>query len=150
MRRSRHSMLILLTGAMIAVACAGPDQKSADSLSATAAPPSLAGTWTLSAVPETGDTTPIPSTLVATADTTGWVLRLANRPPTPVRVTIAGDSVVTVSGPYESVIRPGVQVTTTSVYRVRGDSLVGRTTARYTTTGADSVLHLRVTGRRAP
>lgn len=140
----------------LVVACA-PGGENADTTGATGAtstPASplaqTAGTWNLSSVPETGDTTAIPSTITATSDTTGWTLTLQNRPPIPVRVRVDGDSIMTTTGPYESVIRPGVQVTTTSVFRVQGGMLVGTTTARYTTTGADSVLRLRVMGHKAP
>ena len=143
--------------AALAIACA-PGGDSADSAGGTTAGTApatvnladLAGTWTLSSVPETGDTTAVPSTLTATADTTGWRLTLQGRPPIPVHVRVDGDSVMTTAGPYESIMRAGTQVTTTSVFRLQSGMLTGRTTARYSTTGADSVLHLRVMGHKAP
>ena len=55
---------------------------------------------------------------MATADTTGWTMAFVDRPPMPVRVlALAGDSVVTEFGPYESVVRPGVTVLTTVTHR---------------------------------
>ena len=42
-----------------------------------------------------------------------------------------GDSIITDAGPYESVLRKGVQVNTRVVSRLRGDKLVGTTTAHY-------------------
>ena len=111
----------------------------------------VAGRWTVRAVPETGDTTAVISQLNASADTSGWTTTLPNRPPTATRVVaVAGDSIVTENGPYESVLRKGVQVTTRSVMRLRDGKLVGYTVARYSTTGADSVLRLRTEAMRTP
>jgi hypothetical protein len=65
-----------------------------------------------------------------------------------VRVlAVDADSVVTEAGPYESVLRKGVQVTTTTVTRYQNGALVGTTTARYSA-GPDSVLQLRFEGTR--
>jgi hypothetical protein len=87
--------------------------------------------------------------LVATADTSGWTLTGPNRKPIPVRViAVAGDSIVTAAGPFESFIRKGVQVTTRAVYRLQGDKLVGTTEARYAIGGRDSVAHRPSEGTR--
>jgi hypothetical protein len=141
-------------------ACAKTETPATDSAAAMApAPPppapislaDVAGTWNIRSTPESGDTTVVASTLVTTADTTGWTLALPNRKPQPVRVVaVGGDSIVVSNGPYESVLRKGVKVTTESVYRLKDGKLVGTTVARYTTTGADSVLRLRTEGTRAP
>jgi len=110
----------------------------------------VAGRWNMRAVPESGDTTPTTFVVTATADTTGWTTTFPDRAPLATRVTAAGDSVVTEVGPYESVRRRGVQVRTRSVLRMDGDRLTGTAVAHYVTTGADSVLRLRVEGTRAP
>jgi hypothetical protein len=111
----------------------------------------VAGRWTVRAVPETGDTTAVVSQLNASADTAGWTMTLTNRPPIATRVVlVSGDSIVTETGPYESVLRKGVQVRTRSVMRLRDGRLVGTTVARYSTTGADSVLTLRTEATRTP
>jgi hypothetical protein len=52
--------------------------------------------------------------------------------------------------PFESVLRKGVQVSTTSVLRKQGDKLVGITVAHYKTKGADSVTRLPTTLTRVP
>jgi hypothetical protein len=68
----------------------------------------------------------------------------------PIRVTVDGDSVMAASGPYESVLRKGVQVSTSSVFRKAADGkLVGITLARYQSAGADSVARLRAEMTRA-
>ena len=66
-------------------------------------------------------------------------------------VAVEGDSIVWEAGPFESVIRKGVQVRVSRVVgRIRDGKLVGRTTARYDVAGADSVAHLTLEGTRAP
>ena len=113
----------------------------------------LAGTWNVTATPESGtDTAVTRYTLTATADTTGWTITFPKRPqPVPVRVVaVQGDSVVTEAGPFQSVRRRNVQVSTRNVLRREGDRLVGSTRARYQTTGSDTVLVLRTEATRAP
>lgn len=146
---------------MLAVlACAKPESKpAADTLGAGAPAPTpptaislanLAGTWAMRTMPEGKDTTLVTYSLVASADPAGWTLTFPNRKPIPVRVVeVAGDSIVFEAGPYESVLRKGVQVTTHSVSRLQDGRLVGSTIAHYKTTGADSVLNLRSEGTRA-
>ena len=145
------------------VACAKTDRDEAatDSAAGMAQPapaPStlsladLAGTWNVTAKPESGsDTSSTRYTLKTTADTSGWTITFPNRPqPVPVRVVaIHGDSVVTEAGPFPSVRRRNVQVTTRNVLRREGDRLVGSTRARYASTGADTVLVLRTEATRA-
>lgn len=135
------------------------DTVAADTAAAVATPAAstvslapYAGRWNMRAVPESGaDTSATTFVLTATADTTGWTLAFPNRDPIPVRIlSVSGDSIVTEIGPYESARRAGVQATTTSVWRMQGDRIVGSTIARYQTTGADSVLRLRSEGTRAP
>ena len=124
---------------------------AATAASAPISLPDVAGRWTVRAVPETGDTTAVISQLNAGADTTGWTTTLPNRPPVPTRVLlVSGDSIVTENGPYESVLRKGVQVRTRSVMRLRDGRLVGYTVAHYSTTGADSILRLRTEATRTP
>jgi hypothetical protein len=148
--------------ALALVGCAKSDDAvtidtAAGTAAATAIPATaisladVAGRWNLRSVPETGDTTPITSQINATAETSGWTMTLPDRQPVATRViVVAGDSIVTETGPFESVLRKGVQVTTRTTMRLRDGRLVGSTTARYSTTGSDSVLRLRVEGTRAP
>lgn len=110
----------------------------------------VAGKWNMTAVPESGDATPTTFVLTATGNDAGWTFTFPSRPPVAVRVAIAGDSISTDAGPYESVRRKGVQVHTNSVMRIQDGKIVGNTVAHYSTKGADSVLRLRVTGTRAP
>jgi hypothetical protein len=111
---------------------------------------SVAGTWNFKTMPATGDSVLVTYTLIATADTTGWIMTLPNRKPMALHVTVSGDSVMTDSPQYESVLRKGVKVTTNGTLHLVGDKLVGTTVAHYTVTGPDSVRMLRTEGVRAP
>ncbi len=113
----------------------------------------VAGTWNVTAKPETGtDTSTTRYTMTATADTSGWTIAFPGRAQTvAVRVVaVQGDSIVTEAGPFPSVRRQSVQVTTRNVLRREGERLVGSTRARYQTTGSDTVLVLRTEATRAP
>lgn len=151
--------LTLLCCAAVVAGCSKPDAMPAADTAAMVTPPppapialaDVAGTWTMQTRAEGNDSVLVTATMVATADTAGWTMLLPGRPVMPVRVVeVAGDSVTTESGPYESVLRKGVQVSTRTVVRLRDGKLVGSTVARYSTAGADSVLRLRVEATRAP
>ena len=152
----RYGFLILLVGV---VACRpAADQPAADT-TASVAPPApaplaladLAGTWDMKSMAEGSDSVLVTFELMATADTTGWMQHFAGRDPIPMRVlALAGDSVITETGPFESVLRPGVQVSTHSVMRLQDGRLVGTTIARYKTSGPDSVVRIRTEGTRRP
>jgi hypothetical protein len=98
----------------------------------------LAGTWKLHSTDE-GGANPVDTELRATADTSGWTLIGPDRKTYPVRVlAVAGDSVVTESGPRPSFVRKGAQVTTRTVYRLQGDKLVGQIESRFKIGDRDS------------
>jgi hypothetical protein len=148
--------------AVTLVACARADRDATDTMGATGAavtPPAprpialsdVAGRWDVKGMTETGDSTLVTYTLLATGDTTGWTITFPNRRPVPVRiVSVAGDSITIAAGPYESTLRKGVQVRTTGAFRLQDGKIVGRTTARYATKRADSVLIVRSEGTRRP
>lgn len=142
--------VIIVTCAALLTACA----KSADREAASTPTISLAdvaGQWSMRTMREGSDSTLVTFGLVATADGAGWMMTAPNRDPIPMRVVaVDGDSIVTEAGPYESLLRPGVTVTTRVVSRLREGRMVGTFVARYATSGADSVLYGRTEGTRAP
>jgi hypothetical protein len=154
------SIAVCLCAALLA-ACAKKDNAAVDTaammdtssaVSTAPAPLNLAdvaGKWNMRSVPTTGDMTPTTYVLTATANTTGWTITFPGRASIPVTVTVSGDSIMMDAGPYPSVRRKGVQVTTNSVSRLQNGSLVGSTTAHYRVKTADSVLTLNSTGTRA-
>ena len=127
-----------------AVAPATPESRAAISLA------DIAGKWRLRTMDEAGGNV-VESELTATADTSGWTLTRPDRKTVPVRVVaVAGDSIITEAGPYESALRKGVQVRARMVLRLQEGKLVGTTEARYTMRGRDSVAHRPTDGTRAP
>jgi hypothetical protein len=87
-------------------------------------------------------------TLTVTADASGLRMKLPNRDPQMPRIiTAGGDSVVTETGPYDSVARPGLKVTTRTISHFNGDSLFGSFEARYSD---GSVTSGRTIGKRQP
>jgi hypothetical protein len=146
---------ILCWCAAAVVGCAKTENKAPEVAQTPAAPPAItladvAGKWAVKGMNEARDTTIVTYDLTATADTSGWRIVFANRRTVPVRVAaVAGDSVVIDAGPYESVLRRGVQVTTHGVLRLQGGKLVGLTVAHYRTARADSVRRIPMEGTRA-
>jgi len=142
----------------VVAGCSKPDAPPAQDTTAVApaapAPITLAdvaGRWVIKTMAENNDSVLVTSEMTATADTSGWVTTIPGRPAMPTRVLeVAGDSISIEFGPFNSVLRPGTQVTTRSVMRLRDGKLVGHLMARYATTGADSVARLRLEATRAP
>jgi len=108
-----------------------------------AAPISLktvSGRYHVTSRGQNGDTSVVTYELNATGDTTGWTITYPNRPAVPVRiVSVEGDSIVTETGPFTSVRRSGVPVTTRTTYRWENGQLVGTTVAHYAVKGPDTV-----------
>lgn len=130
--------------AMAAPAAVAPAPPPPFSLAAAA------GKWEYVAKSATGDTVLVKAELTATADTAGWTILLPGRKVLALKVSVGGDSVMTSVGPYESVLRKGVQVTTESMLRMVDSKLVGTSTAHYSTKSADSVRHLVIEATRKP
>jgi hypothetical protein len=158
----RSTSIALCLSAAVLAGCAKKDNAAVDTSTMAASTPvatapapvnlaDVAGKWNVRAVPATGtDTTPTNSVITATSTTSGWTITFAGRPPIPMTVTVDGDSIMTTAGPYQSVRRKGVQVTTNGVMRLQGGNLVGQTTAHFKVKTPDSVLVLTTTGSRAP
>jgi hypothetical protein len=162
----RTTRIAICCSAAVLAACAKKDNaaidttasSSASTTTTTAAPApapapinlaDFAGKWDVRSVPVSGDTTPTNYVLTATSTTSGWTIKFPGRAAIPAKVTVAGDSVEIDAGPYQSVRRKGVTVTTNGGLRVQNGGLVGTTTAHYKVKTADSVLVLNSTGTRA-
>lgn len=149
--------IAVLSCSLLLLACAKTDEAPpADSAAAmpTVGPAAisladLAGKWTQVVRREDSDSVLVTAEITATADPSGWTIKLPDRPVMPVKVTVDGDSIMPATGPYESVLRKGVQVSTTGVLRMVDGKLVGITLARYQAAGADSVVRLRTEMTRA-
>ncbi|MEP7346549.1 MAG: hypothetical protein ABI877_14860 [Gemmatimonadaceae bacterium] len=153
--------LALLCSAFCLLACAKTENANPDSVAAAAAAAAMpapitlaevAGTWTVRVMPETGDSTLLTYELTATADTSGWSIKMPDRAkPVPVSmIRTDADSLMTAAGPYPSALRKGTKVTTESVVRLQDGKLVGRSIAHYSVKTADSVRVVRTEGTRKP
>jgi hypothetical protein len=153
--------LALIFSASIVVACSSkespptpPAPPAAPSAQTSTPSPislaSIAGKWNFRVMGEASDSVLTTYTLVVTTDTVGWVMTLPNRKPMTLHVSISGDSVMLRSPKYQSVLRKGLKVNTTSALHVSGDKLVGNSVAHYAIATYDSVLELRSVGTKAP
>lgn len=161
----RTTNLALCLSATVLAGCAKSESGTGDSAiasstmssstataPATAAPVNLAdvaGKWNMRAVPTSGDTSATSYVMTATNNTSGWTLTFPGRPPMPIQVSTAGDSIMINAAPYASVRRKGVRVSTTGALRLQNGDLTGLTTAHYQVKTADSVMTLTTTGTRA-
>lgn len=144
--------LALIVGLALSIGCAKSDTPPAAdmAMAPTINLADVAGTWMVQTTAQGSDSVIVVSTMTASADPTAWTLTLPGRDPMPMSLTVSGDSIMTTSGTYESVLRPGVQVFTTGVLRLANGQLSGPMVAHYSTTSADSVLNLWTTATRAP
>jgi len=160
----RTTRIAIICCAAVLAGCAKKDEAAVDttamSSSTTTTMPEpavtpinladVAGKWDVRAVPASGDTTPTTYVLTAMATPAGWTLAFPGRKAAvPVNVTVDGDSIIVAAGPYTSVRRKGVQVSTNGSLHLQNGSLVGTTTAHYNVKTADSVLILNTTGTRS-
>ncbi len=128
----------------IATAAATPAEPAAMSLE------SVAGTWNVRVMGMDNDSILATHTLTAAAGPAGWSFMQPSGESVPMRnVAVAGDSLTANAGPFSSGVRAGMRVTDLrTTYRLRGGKLVGVTTARYETTGPDSVRQFRLEGTK--
>jgi hypothetical protein len=148
--------LALVVTATLMLGCAKKEEPAPEPPAAPVAPPApapfnmsaVAGTWDMKTMPAANDSVLVSYTLTATADTAGWMLNFPKRKPVPLKVTVSGDSVMTESAEYESVLRKGVKVHTNSVFRLVDGKLMGSTMAHYGVKGADSMRALRAEGTK--
>ena len=132
-------------------AAGGSEAAPMDESPATISLSDVAGTWAVRSTVEGDESTVVNYDLIADADRSGWSLKFPGRDPIPLRVVaVEGDSIVIEGGPFESVLRKGVQVRTVVVSRLQDGRLVGTTVARYEGQGPDSVARLRFEGTRKP
>lgn len=144
----------LILAAAFAAACSKPETPPAAEAPPPPAPSidlaALAGTWASQTTAEGSDSVLVNGTITASADAAAWTMSLPGRDPVPMTVTVSGDSLLTSMGPFESVLRKGVQVTTTGVLHLKDGKLTGPMVAHYVTTDADSTKRLWTTATRNP
>lgn len=157
----RSTSIAVCVCAALLAGCAKKDNAAVDTSTLAASTPvattpvplnlaDVAGKWNVTAVPASGtDTAATTYVLNATGTTSGWTITFPGRAPMPVKVSVDGDSIMIDAGPYPSVRRKGVTVSTNAVSRLQGGNLVGQSTAHFRVKTADSVLTLNSVGTRA-
>jgi hypothetical protein len=148
-----RSFAILLSSFIIA-GCTGEAETDAEMSAepeamAPASVADFAGTWQNSVTLE-GVADPIPSTTTGSASGTDWTMTLEGRDPVPLQVSMSGDSLITQSAEYESILRPGVRTTVRSAILMQGDSWTGPIVVTYRTDAGEEVVNGTITGTRAP
>lgn len=107
----------------------------------------LAGIWDVEARVNGSDA--VATRYVLTINDSGWRIQFADGSViNPEILSIAGDSIVTRSGPYPSTLRPGVSVITEGVFRLRDGKMIGQSVARYSVNTSDSVRRISTVGTR--
>ena len=145
---------VLLGLAVVVAGCSRADTPpAADTLAVTPADSpavtlaSFNGTWDVNVMPEGSDSVATSHVLVVTD--TAWRVEFSDRPGVTARMTgMRGDTVTSEAGPFESGVRRGMQVRTTNSYWLQDGKMMGKTIARYETTGADTVRHFHSVGTR--
>lgn len=149
----RRLAVALALSPILIAACAKQDAAPVADAPATPAInlADLAGTWSATTTPQGSDSVIVAYTITGSADAAGWTIALPGRDVMPLSVTVSGDSLLTQTPSFESVLRPGVQVFTTGVLRLVDGQLTGPMVAHYpSATGPDSVANLWTTATRAP
>lgn len=95
----------------------------------------VAGKWNVRILSaETGDSTLTSYVLDAKADTAGWTFQFPTGAPIAMRiVSMAGDSLVTEAGPFDSRLQKDVKVHSQVTWRVRDGKLSGAVVSHYDT-----------------
>ena len=131
----------------VLTACGAGEQQVPEVMGPTLA--DFAGTWQMTAMLE-GTPDPVPSTMMGMASPDGWTLSLEGRPNIPLTVNVVGDSLITQSAEYESVLRAGVMVSIRVASALDNGMLTGRMVATYTTEGGMQEVPGTIHGMRAP
>jgi hypothetical protein len=141
-------MRIAALFALVAIAACAPKEEEAPPPPATPTVADFAGTWNLASVLEgTPDT--VRTSITGAADG-AWTLTLEGRPPVPLTVSMSGDSLVSQSAEYESVLRQGVMVTVRTAGVMMGNMMHGNLEATYKTGDSTQVVKGTFTGTKAP
>ena len=140
----RHTALLWCS--ILLVGCAKADTAAdtaavVDTTTPVAAAPAplsldqIAGKWNVRILSaETGDSTLTSYVLDAKPDTTGWTVQFPTGAPIAMRiVSLAGDSLMTEAGPFDSRLQKGVKVHSAVTWRLRDGKLHGAVVSHYDT-----------------
>lgn len=129
--------LLALLVAVPVVACAPAEEAPPDEQAEAREEPTptladFAGTWQQTAQ-LAGTEEAVELTVVGTPESDGWSMQFEGRDPVPLEVSVEGDSLITESAEYESILRPGVMVTVRSAGALHDGRMTGTLVAEYQT-----------------
>ena len=143
----------VLAASLLLLACAPKEQ--AEAPAALPPPPpaptvaDFAGTWNAETVMP-GAAAPIKTTLTINADGTGQMVAEGRAEPVPLTYSISGDSLIAVSGEYESLVRKGTMVTIRTANVRGGPGLTGVVYAVYKGAKGEETANGTMTAAKAP
>jgi hypothetical protein len=146
-----RSSIGLLTLVFLVACGGGDDAAPAAEMDAMPAAPTLAdfaGTWQTVAMLE-GTPEPVPAVLMGSPDGMRWTMTLEDRDPLAMTVSMSGDSLISETEPYESVLRDGVMVRIRTAAVLREGRMVGTFLATYMTPDGNQVIPGTIEGTRA-
>ncbi|HYW31742.1 MAG TPA: hypothetical protein VE869_09565 [Gemmatimonas sp.] len=132
-----------------AASMASADSAAASPMAAAPTVADFAGTWQVMSTLE-GVAQPVPSTMTGSADGATWTISLEGRPNVPMQASMSGDSLVTQTAEYESVLRKGVMVTVRTASVMNNGAMTGKMIATYKTPTGTEVVNGTITGTRNP
>lgn len=132
-----------------AAATAAADSSAMSPMASAPTMADFAGTWQMQSMLE-GVEKPVPSTIVGSADGSTWTISLEGRPNVPMQASMSGDSLVTQTAEYESVLRKGVMVTVRTATVLNNGAMTGKMIATYKTPTGQEVVNGTITGTRNP
>lgn len=144
--------LALAAAVLVLTACSKSEPAADTAAVPAAATPAqlttadLTGSWDATGMPMDKDTVVVRFTMTNTTDSSTMVFASGETTRGPAG-SIAGDSVMYMSGPFKSQVRKGLQATTHTVLRKQGDQLVGVTHAKYSNGDSAS---FRITATKKP
>ena len=136
--------------ALVAVVACAPKEEEAPAPAPPAAPTvaDFAGNWNTAVVLE-GNPDTVRSTLTLAADGTAS-MTLEGRPNIMLTPSMSGDSLVTVSAEYESILRKGVMVTVRTEAVQANGMMTGVVEASYKSATGTEVVKGTMTSTKAP
>jgi hypothetical protein len=143
---------VAIFSALFLVACGTSDEEPTPEPRAVAEAPSLAdfaGTWSGAATLE-GVDEPVPTTIAGSASGDDWTMSVPDRDNIPLRVQVSGDSLITRSAEYPSILRPGVTAHVRTANVLRNGEMVGSALVTYITPDGEEQVRGRVRSTRVP
>ncbi len=108
----------------------------------------FAGTWNVTTILEGTPPDTVQSTMSGGADAASWTMTLEGRPNIAVTASVVGDSLVSQTVEYESILRKGVMVTVRTASVLSNGALVGNLMATYKTPTGEQVVRGTLSGTK--